>query len=121
MKTNSEGIDKKALLGAAYEELGAQEITVQDFENFYLGNEKMTAEPIDINKDGKISVSEYATTILAADMLSKENPQIANIDGSINSKGFNAVLAYTNKANAAAATKLYSNLYNTYKLGTNDK
>ena len=55
-------------------------------------------------------------------MLSKsEVPDIKNIDGTINNNGFNAILAYTQKSNAAAATKLYSNIYNTYNLGDAQK
>ena len=55
-------------------------------------------------------------------MLSKsDTPDTKNIDGTINNKGFNAVLAYTQKSNATAATKLYSNIYNTYNLGEAQK
>lgn len=83
-------LDKKALLGAAYEEWGVTEIPVKEFEQKYM-NENMTAEPLDINKDGKI-----------------------------NSKGMNAVFAYSAKSKAEAATKLYSNIYNTLNLGSTD-
>ncbi len=112
-------LDKKALLGAAYEELGVTEVPVKEFEQKYM-NENMTAEPLDINKDGKIDVKEYATTIAAADMMSKDSPDVSQIDGTISSKGMNAVLAYSAKSRAEAATKLYSNIYNTLNLGSTD-
>ena len=109
-------IDKNALYGAAREELGAENIGVDDFEKNYLSKD-MTVKPLDINNDGKIDIPEYSTNILAADMLSKENPSIDKIDGVINDKGLNAVSAYAKKSNAEAATKLYSGIYNHYSLG----
>lgn len=114
-------IDKAALLGAAYEEMGKREsISVNDMNRELAPDTSFTFEPLDINKDGKIDNSEYSTSILAADMLSKsETPDANNIDGTINSKGMNAVLAYTKKSNAAAAAALYSNIYNKFNLGNN--
>ena len=73
---------------------------------------------MDINKDGKIDIAEYGSSIIAADLLSKsDSPDINNVDGTINKKGFDALLRYTQKSNAEAAAKLYSNIYNTYNLG----
>lgn len=111
-------IDKKALLGAAYEEMQVKELPVEEFENRYMLNENFTAKPLDVNKDGKIDVAEYGANILATDVLSKGSTNPNDVDGTINSKGMNAILAYTQKANAAAATKLYSDLYSTYNLGS---
>ena len=111
-------VDKKALLGAAYEELGALEYTIKDFNSRFLIDDTFTSEPLDINKDGKIDVSEYSTNILAADMMSKPSPDITRVDGTINSKGFNAAIEYTKKANAAEAAKLYGELYRTYDLSS---
>lgn len=110
-------VDGKAVLGAAYEEMGEKELPVKEFENRYLIDDSMTAEPIDINKDGKIDLAEYGSTIVAADVLSKPSQNVTDVDGTINSKGMNALLEYTKKSNAAAAAKLYANVYNTYKLG----
>ena len=110
-------IDGKAVLGAAYEEMGIKELPVREFENRYMIDDSMTAEPIDINKDGIIDISEYGSTIVAADIMSKDAPNINNVNGIINAKGLNAVLEYTKKSNAEAATKLYSEVYNTYELG----
>lgn len=111
-------IDKQAVLGAAYEELGqVKELSIKDLDNKFAPDETFTSAALDINKDGKVDVAEYSSSILAADMLSKSNtPDINNIDGTINRQGFNALLKYTQKSNAEAAAKLYSNIYNTYNL-----
>ncbi len=116
-------LDKKALLGAAYEELGGnKEVGVKELDAVFAPNSTFTSEALDINKDGKIDVAEYGTSILAADMLSKsETPNFSNIDGTINKKGFDAVLAYAQKSKAAAAAALYSKIYNTYNLGEAQK
>ena len=113
-------IDKKAVLAAAYEELGqTKEISVEDFENNYLIDKNtQTAEPLDLNKDGKIDIAEYASNIIATDILSKETTDPTKADGVINTKGMNTILTYTRKSNADAAAKLYSNIYNTHNLGS---
>ena len=111
-------VDKKALLGAAYEELGGiEEISVEEFEHRYMSDD-MTAEPLDINKDGKIDISEYGANILATDVLSKGTTDVTKVDGTINTKGMNAILECSRKMNALAATKLYTDLYNTYGLAS---
>ncbi len=109
--------DKEALLGAAKEEMQADELSVEEFEYRYLLDDTMTAEPLDINKDGKIDKSEYAANIIAADLLSKDTTNPIEADGVINPKGLNAVLEYSLKSNAAAAAELYKNIYDTYNLG----
>lgn len=112
-------IDKKAVLGAAYEEMGGvKEISVKDFENKYLIDDSQTAEPMDINKDGKIDIAEYGANIIAADVLSKGTTDPMKANGVINAQGMNAVMTYSKLSNAAAASKLYSNIYNTYNLGS---
>jgi len=112
-------IDTKAVLGAAYEEMGKNnELSVAEMDYRFAPDKSFTTSALDLNKDGKIDVAEYGSSIMAADMLSKsETPDIKNIDGTINRQGFNALLAYTQKSKAEAAAKLYSNIYNTYNLG----
>lgn len=112
-------IDKDALLGAANEEmLRRPEMSVEEMDNHFAPSKEFTSKALDINNDGKITNAEYSTSILAADMLSKsDKPDPKNIDGTINEKGMNAVLAYAKKSNAAAAAALYSNIYKTYNLG----
>ena len=112
-------VDKQAVLGAAYEELGKRnEVSVEEMDYNFALNDNFSTKPMDINKDGKIDVAEYGSTILAADALSKSpDAKAENIDGTINKEGFNAILEYTKKSNAQAAAKLYSNMYNKYELG----
>ena len=116
-------IDKDALLGAAYEELGERmEVGVKDIDENMGINTDYTSAPIDINKDGKVDVGEYASTILAADMLSKsDTPMTGNVDGTINQQGHQKVFEYASKANADAAASLYSSIYNQYNLGEASK
>jgi hypothetical protein len=112
-------VDKEALMGAAYEELGRRkEVSVKDIDNNMAIDNDFTAEPLDINKDGKVDIGEYASTILAADMFSKsDTPITGNIDGTINQNGHKKVFEYTSKNNAQAAASLYKSIYNQYNLG----
>ncbi len=112
-------VNTKAVLGAAYEEMGEnEELSVKELDSRFAPDDNFTSEALDLNKDGNVDIAEYGSSILAADMLSKsDKPNPANVDGTINKKGFDAVLAYTQKSNASAAAKLYSNIYNTYNLG----
>ena len=110
-------VDTKAVLGAAFEEMGGtKKLPVKEFEHRYMSDD-MTAEPLDVNKDGNIDIAEYGANIIATDLLSKGTTDISKIDGTINNKGMNAILEYSKISNAAAASKLYSNIYNTFNLG----
>ena len=112
-------IDKDALLGAAYEEMGRRKaIEVKEIDQTFGITEDYTSAPMDLNKDGKIDLGEYSTSILASDMLSKSTDKISpeNIDGTINQKGHSAVQDYAKKSNAEKATMLYSYLYDKYNL-----
>lgn len=112
-------VDKDALMGAAYEELGRRkEVSVKDINDNMAIDTNYTAEPIDINKDGKIDIGEYGSTILAADMFSKsDTPLTGNVDGTITNRGHQKVYEYTSKNNAQAAANLYKSIYNQYNLG----
>lgn len=112
-------VDTKAVLGAAYEEMGkTKELAVDELDYRFAPDNNFTSKALDLNNDGKVDIAEYGSSILAADMLSKsDTPDVKNIDGTINKRGFDAVLAYTQKSKAEAAAKLYSNIYNTYNLG----
>lgn len=116
-------IDKQAVLASAYEEMGQnKELSVEELDYRFAPNNTYTSKALDTNYDGKIDIAEYGSSILAADMLSKSDiPDVNNVDGTINSQGFNAVLEYSAKSNSDAAAKLYSNIYNTYNLGEAQK
>lgn len=110
-------IDKNALYGAAFEDMKQRkEMTVEEMDNYFAPSDEFTSKALDINNDGKITNAEYSTSILAADMLSKQEPKPENIDGTINKNGMNAILEYSKKSNAAAASKMYTSLYNKYNL-----
>lgn len=106
-------IDKDALLGTAYEELGKRkEVEIKDLDQTFAMDKDYSTAPMDINKDGKIDIGEYGASILASDMISNDG----NINGTINKKGHDAVYELTKKANAKAAVQLYSTLYNKFNL-----
>ena len=112
-------IDKNALLGAAYEEMGGRKsVQVKEIDQIFGMTDDFTSASMDLNKDGKIDLGEYSTSILASDMLSKSADTISadNIDGTINQKGHNAVQEYAKKSNAEKASMLYGYLYDKYNL-----
>ncbi len=115
-------IDKEALLGAAYEQLGQRdEVAVEDLEKTFAPTEDYTSKPMDLNKDGKVDKKEYSTSILAADLLSKPaGTDIDGVDGTINNQGMNKLQELTKKTNAQEAAALYTALYNQYNLGDNN-
>ena len=115
-------LDKLALMGNAYEELGkktevkTEELTAT-FQEF--GGDRFSAEAIDINKDGYIDVAEYATTTLTEDALSSTkgfNVDPNKVDGIINNEGSNKTFALNLKSNAKIASEIYSKLYNEFGL-----
>ena len=92
-------------------------LSVEELDSRFAPNENFSSKALDINNDGKVDIAEYASNLVAADMLSKsDTPDFNNIDGTINKSGFDAVLAYTQKAKANAARALYSSIYDTYNL-----
>jgi len=112
-------IDKEALLGSAYEQLGQRdEVSLDDLERTFAPTKDFTYAPMDINKDGIINKNEYSTSILAADLLSKPaGTNIDGIDGTINNQGHSALQELTKKSNAQEAAALYTALYDKYNLG----
>lgn len=116
---NGKNIDKMALLGAAFEEMGKKiSIPVQEFtEKLKKSFQNADASAFDINKDGKVDNAEYSTSILVSDMLSKgEKLEASKIDGKINNNGLSKILPYTNAKNLAAASKNLADIYNAYNL-----
>ncbi len=107
-------INNDALFGAAYEELGKRtEVSVKDLDTNLAKDDNYSAGSMDLNKDGVVDIGEYGASILTADMISNNG----NINGTINRNGHNAVLELNKKANAQAASELYSAVYNQFDLG----
>ena len=113
--------NKQALIADSYEEMGqqtrikTQELTRQ-MQNAF-GN-KVSAEALDINKDGNIDLAEYSCSVLVSDYLSSDsNPDNKKrIDGVITNNGENAALAYASKKNYNVAYETYKSLYENYDL-----
>lgn len=118
---NSKNIDKMALLGSAFEEMGKKiSMPVQELtDKLKLAFKETDARVLDINRDGQIDTAEYSTSILASDMLSKNPEQLdaQNITGVVNKTGLNTVMAYANEKNQAIANKSLTDIYNAYNLG----
>lgn len=114
-------INKMALLGAAYEELGKRmSVPVEELTALMqkAGGAEFSAEALDINKDKQVDVGEYASSILLTDMLStdSENVDANNIKGEVNTLGLNKSLAYASKKNIVKAAEMFKAIYNTFGL-----
>lgn len=111
-------IDKDALFGAAYEELGSRkEVSVEELDKTVALNENYSSKPLDLNNDNKIDLGEYGSSILAADLISNNG----EIKGTINKQGQSAIFELMKKSNAQAATQLYGSIYNQFNLGEASK
>ncbi len=119
---------RQSLLGAAYEELDKKssistaELTgqLQKTADEITGKNssvEMSAEALDINKDGQIDVGEYAASILVSDSLS--NNGVAK--GIINQNGLDALIAYGTKKNYQIASQQFKALYDLYNLQEESK
>ena len=121
---NGKNIDKLALLGSAFEEMGKKiSIPVQEMtEKLKASIKDADASVLDINKDGRIDNAEYSTSILASDMLSKGDEfDASKVDGNINKNGLYKSLAYANVKNHEKASKNLAEIYNSYNLSDAQK
>lgn len=114
-------LNKMALLGASYEELGKKvSVTVQELTQKLQQafGEKFSANFLDLNKDNNIDIGEYSTSILMADMLSQDQSALkaANVTGHITNDGENASLAYAADKNYDAASQDAKAIYEAFKL-----
>ena len=131
----------KALMGNAYEELGKKtEVSVAELNkkfdsdkqkieamnkeilarnpNSPVVNPDFTAEALDLNRDGKVDIAEYATSIMAADMLDGDQTKcdVKNLDGVITNKGEDASMALYMKQNVQNAKALFNEIHKTFQL-----
>lgn len=125
IKVDFNNLNKMALLGTAFEELGKKlSVSVADFNDNLKkafdkdDSEKISAEAMDINHDGQIDVGEYSTSILLADMLSTNTQELdpKDIKGEINNDGQNNSLPYINKKNLAQASEIFKGIYDYFGL-----
>ena len=117
-------VDSQALMGASFEEMGQKYFVSVDEMNRNLnpqGQElQISVDALDLNKDSKVDIGEYATSILMADMLSKDGNKfdVNNINGKITNEGENALLRYySSKDVDSIQYRAYSYLYQQYNLG----
>lgn len=120
-KIDQNNINKMALLGAAFEEMGKKvSVSVADFTKKLQDTfgDRVTAEVFDVNKDSQIDVAEYSTSILMSDMLSSEDGKLdaGNISGEITEKGLDNLPAYTNKKNIDVVSNIVSSIYGHFGL-----
>ena len=119
--TPSECINRLALLGNAYEELGQKtRVKTEDLNKKLAGMKDASADALDLNKDGYVDVAEYSTSTLVQDILSSDDgfdisPEKA--DGVINNSGETKSMALLQKCNEKMARNIYKNLYNDFNLG----
>ena len=103
-------IDNMALMGASYELLGATEVSIKDMENC------KNAKALDINKDCRIDIGEFASYVIVSDILSTApydndlRPQ--NVNGKINEKG---IMSH-NLMDAKDAYSVYKSIYENFNL-----
>ena len=119
-------VNTMALLGASFEELGkrvsvaTEELTAKlrtAFGNFK-GSEKLSAEVLDINSDGQVDISEYATSILASDMLSGKGMKLENINGIITDEGQLASLKLFTEEEKPFADRTFTTLHSLFGLSS---
>ena len=124
--TSAQNLDKMALLGGAFEEMGKKlSVSVTDFTaqlQKAFGN-NVSAEALDINNDKQIDVGEYATSMLVADMLSENQDCLdaKNINGEINNDGENKSIAYVNVKNKDVAAGEFKAINNAFGLDSATK
>ena len=119
-------VDTMALMGAAYEQLGQKaSVSVRKAnamlkKSFLQLKNMVSAKSLDINKDRKIDLSEYASYMLASDMLSTEptssDLKRTNITGTITNQGENASYELFNKGIEEDARTIFKSIQSDFNL-----
>lgn len=122
--------NKFALLGNAYEELGRRtKVKTEKLNKKFnklnkelekQGLDKLSANALDINKDGYIDVSEYATSTLSQDIMSTSGgagfaPNMAN--GVITNEGEEKALGMNDEKYEEEARQVFTKLHEDFELG----
>ncbi len=124
-KTKPGKADKMAVIAMAYEEFGKKlSLKVQDLTNIMKQTVSsqyehlVDASALDLNKDEKVDLSEYAASLLAEDMLSTDASSLdsKNINGRISSDGQKALLPFVNKNNYSIANSNFKAIHDAYDL-----
>lgn len=129
-KPNKENLNKMALLGASFVDLGNKLSIPLEQMNKIIKNafgEGATADAFDVNNDGQIDVAENATAILIKDMAGKIDSKTAtqsgnldlnadNIDGTITNVGENNFGIFTNVKNLETNKQTIKAIYEKFQL-----
>jgi len=125
-KVDFKNLNKMALLGASYEDLGGKEFQRVDelnkpYEQLKL-RDKASVEAYDINVDGNIDVGENAVSILVKDMTKNQHPNSnelnsANISGEFTNSGDINSSFMLSKGNAEKNRTMARQIYEAFKLG----
>ncbi len=121
-KVDYKNINKMALLGASFEELGkrvsvsVKEMTAKIQSQF---GTLFTARAFDLNNDGQIDISENATAILMEDMLSTDPDSLdaRNINGEITNKGHGKFINYLTTSSVETTKEQGAKLHKLFGLG----
>ena len=120
-------INKMALMGAAYEKLGkktsisTEEMSKQFEKETSIANLesiiRYSASTMDVNKDGKIDLSECAAGILIADALDEnEKFNARNIDGVITDEGARSLPFFHCDFDVRTSRQVYRAIHSSYNL-----
>lgn len=119
-KVDHNTVDTLAVIGAAFEDMGKRvQIGTAAFTKKLqkvFNSDRISADVLDLNKDGKIDVGEYASSILAADMLSKNSVEMKSIDGTINQTGHFNLIGFLNKRNDYFPSRVFQYLHDFFAL-----
>lgn len=123
-KVDPKKLNKMALLGSSYEDMGARSISVAELNKSYKAQygDNACVDAYDINKDGKIDVAENAVATLIADMMDNQNPNDTNmhkenIDGVITNTGVNNAKFMLDKNNVENNRDFAKQIYKYFNLG----
>jgi len=129
-KVDTKNLNKSALLGAAYEDLGKKEsVSIAEFDKDLPETikKKASAKAFDVNNDGQIDIAEDAAAILIKDMADKiptkeilETGKIElqadKLDGTITQTGDTNLWALLSTRNVDNSKQLISEVHQKYQL-----
>lgn len=124
-ENKAEKPDTLAVLSAAYEEMNRKtSVSVSELTKTLQAGvseqnkDLVSADSLDLNKDGKIDVAEYGASILVEDMLSTDSSSLnaKNVTGEITDEGQINLLSFASKQNYAPAFETYKAVYKDFKL-----
>lgn len=119
-KANINTLDTVAVIAAAFEDMGrklsvgTEALTKRLQKSF--ATDKISAAALDIDKDGRIDVAEYAASVLTADMLSSGSLDKKDINGKITRDGNMRLLSFFNKRNNYLPERVFGHLYDYFAL-----